>query len=134
MRYSTSPGSATAGADYTAVQGVVTFAANSRTATFMVPILPTCVARAQETVLLTLSDPSAPAQLLAQRTATLTIVDNDAPGVIRLSAAAYSVAEGAKTALITVQRTGNAEGVTVATRPRRGRRRPARTTSPRAAC
>src|SRR6185436_9065560 len=113
VRYSTSPGSATAGADYTAVQGVVTFAANSRTASFMVPILPDTLAEGPETVLLTLSDPSTPAQLLARRTATLTIVDNDAPGVIKLSAAAYTVSEGAKTALITVQRTGNAEGVTV---------------------
>ena len=113
VRYSTSPGSATPGADYTTVQGVVTFAANSRTATFMVPVLPDMRAEGAETVLLTLSDPSAPAQLLAQRTATLTIIDNDVPGVIKLGAATYTVAESAKSVLVTVQRTGNAEGVTV---------------------
>jgi hypothetical protein len=113
VRYSTSPGSATPGADYTTVQGVVTFAANSRTATFMVPILPDTRAEGPETVLLTLSDPSAPAQLLARRTATLTIIDNDVPGVIKLGAATYTVAESAKSVLVTVQRTGNAEGVTV---------------------
>ena len=36
VRYATSPGSATPGADYTPVTGVLTFAANARTATFMV--------------------------------------------------------------------------------------------------
>ncbi len=113
VRYSTSPGSATPGADYTTVQGVVTFAANSRTATFMVPVLADMRAEGAETVLLTLSDPSVPAQLLAQRTATLTIIDNDVPGVIKLGAATYTVAESAKSVLVTVQRTGNAEGVTV---------------------
>ena len=113
VRYSTSPGNASAGTDYTAVQGVVTFAANARTATFMVPILPDTQGEGAETVLLTLMDPSPPAQLLSQRTATLTIVDNDTPGVIKLGAAAYTVAESAKTVLITVQRAGNADGVTV---------------------
>ena len=33
--------------------------------------------------------------------------------MIKLGAAAYTVAEGAKSVLVTVQRTGNAEGVTV---------------------
>ena len=113
VRYATSPGSATPGADYTPVTGVLTFAANARTATFMVPTLQDVLAEGPETVLLTLSDPSPPAQLGPRRTAALTIVDNDVPGVVKLGAAAYTVAEGAKTVLVTVQRTGNADGVTV---------------------
>ena len=113
VRYSTSPGSATPGADYTAVGGVLTFAANVRTATFTVPILNDTLAEGPETLLLTLADPSPPALLGPRFTATLTILDNDVAGVIRLGAATYAVAEGAGVATITVQRVGTAGGITV---------------------
>jgi hypothetical protein len=113
VRWSTSPGSATPGADYGPVGGILTFANNIRIATFTVPIVNDALAEGVETVLLTLSDPSAPAQLGPRFTATLSILDNDTAGVIRLGAATYTVAEGAGTALVTVNRVGTAAGVTV---------------------
>ncbi len=113
VRYSTSPATAQPGTDYTPVGGVLTFASNVRAATFTVPILADALVESPEALVLTLSEPSLPAQLGPQRTATLTILDNDTAGVFQLSAAAYSVAESAGSALITVRRNGNAAGATV---------------------
>jgi hypothetical protein len=113
VRYATSPATATPGADYRTVSGVLTFGSNVRTATFTVPILADALVESDETVLLTLSEPSAPVQLGPQRTATLTIVDDDLGGLFQLSAAAYSVAENAGSVLITVRRTGKGGPVEV---------------------
>jgi hypothetical protein len=113
VRYSTQPTSAAAGEDYTTVSGVLTFGNNVRLASFTVPLLPDTAAESPETVLLRLSEPSAPAQLGRQHTATLTVADNDTAGRFQLSAAAYSAAEKAGSVTITVKRVGNAGGVTV---------------------
>src|SRR5262249_22464901 len=78
VSFATSNGSATAGSDYTAVTQTVTFA-NGDTAnkTVSIPIINDTLAEANETVNLTLSNPTGGASLGTPSTAVLTIVDND---------------------------------------------------------
>ncbi len=78
VSYATSDGTATAGSDYTAANGTLSWA-NGDTAskTFTLPILEDCIYEGSETVLLTLSNPAGGAILGSQSDATLTILDND---------------------------------------------------------
>jgi hypothetical protein len=114
VNYATSNGTATAGADYTAKTGTVSFAAGVVSQTFSVPILNDTLVEGNETVNLLLSNPTGVAQLGPRRTAVLTIVDNDFGGLLKFNAAKYTVSEAAAAALITVTRTGGtASGVMV---------------------
>ena len=67
--YSTSNGTATAGADYTASSGTLTIAAGATTATFNVAVLADSLYEANETVTLTLSSVSRlqPSQMQLER-------------------------------------------------------------------
>ena len=93
--YAASNGTATAGADYTATSGTITFADGETTKQIVVPILNDAVAEGDETVNLTLSAPG-PETIVdfldfyedgllgPQSTATLTITDsspNSAPSI-----------------------------------------------------
>ena len=114
VNYATSDGTATAGLDYTAAAGVLTFAANQTSKTFSVPITNDTIVEGNETVNLTLSNPTGGAALGAQSSAVLTITDNDLGGLLTFSAPTYSVNEGGLKATITVKRTGGvASGVSV---------------------
>jgi hypothetical protein len=73
VHYATADGSATAGADYTAVQGTLTFDAGVSTRTFKVPIRSDRLVEGTETILLVLSDPQGGATLGSLATATLEI-------------------------------------------------------------
>jgi hypothetical protein len=77
VAYATSNGTATAGTDYTAASGMLTFAAGVMSQTFAIPITNDVLDEANETVLLALSSPGGGATLGVQSTATLTITDND---------------------------------------------------------
>jgi len=83
VSFSTSNGSATAGSDYTTTTQTVSFA-NGDTAnkTVNVPILDDTTFEGNETVNLALSSPTGGATLGSPSTATLTIVDNEAPNPV----------------------------------------------------
>src|SRR5947199_29372 len=116
VRYATSNGTATAPADYTAKSGTLTFNAGETIKTFTIPIVNDTLHESDETVNLTLSNPTGGATLGTPDTAVLTIIDNDTGGVLKFSSATYSVNEGVLSgkAIIKVTRSGgSASGVTV---------------------
>ena len=88
--YATADGSATAGSDYTAASGTLTFAAGSTSQTVTVPVLGDTVVEADETFTVTLSNPSANAAL-GTATAIGTILNDDFPV---LTITGVSVTEG----------------------------------------
>ncbi len=113
VNYATSNGSATAGSDYTAATGTLTFAAGEISKTFTIAITNDTAVEGNETVNITLSNPTGGATLGSQPTAVLTIVSDDIatqPGSLQLSAATYSVNENQGAATITVTRTGGSDG------------------------
>jgi hypothetical protein len=79
VNYSTSDGTAQAGPDYTAASGTLTFAPGEVSKTFFVPTRLDSLDEPDETVNLTLSNPSSNAVLGAQSTAVLSIIDGDLP-------------------------------------------------------
>ena len=76
VNYATSDDTATAGADYTATSGTLTFAAGTTSATFTVGVLADSIDEVDEVVTLTLS--SAVNATIADAIGTLTITDDDA--------------------------------------------------------
>ncbi len=91
--YASSDGStngATAGTDYTAVSGTLTFPAGTTSRTIRVSVTGDTANEANETVVVTLSDPSA-GTAISTATGTGTITDNDTPN---FSINSPSVAEG----------------------------------------
>jgi len=107
--YAISDGTATAGSDYTAKTGKLSFTAAQTTKTFIVSIRNDTVNEADETINLTLSAPIG-GLLGDQSTAVLTVTDNDAPGVIQFSSTTYTVGEAARRLIVTVSRTGGTAG------------------------
>src|SRR5204863_240458 len=114
VTFATSNGTATtAGLDYTAVTQTVSFAdGDTVPKTVSVPILDDSIYEGDETVNLTLSNPTGGAGLGTPSTAVLTITDNETPADVKLqlSAATYSLAENGGNATITVKRTGGSKG------------------------
>jgi hypothetical protein len=101
--YQTANGTATAGSDYTATSGTLSWAANeSGTKSFTVPIISDAVDEPNETFTVTLTPDRATAG--SPGTATVTITDDDSVNV-RFTAAAQTVAEGAGFS-VTAERVG----------------------------
>jgi len=108
VQFATSNGSATAGLDYVATNGTLTFPAGQITATFTVSILGDALCDGDETVNLTLSNPSSGNVLGVRGTAVLTILE--AGSCINFSATTYSASENQGSAVVTVTRSGPATG------------------------
>jgi Calx-beta domain-containing protein len=77
VSYSTSNGTAIAGMDYTATSGLLLFGENETSKSFDVTILNDTALEADESINLSLTNPSLSFTLGNPSTATLTIVDND---------------------------------------------------------
>ena len=111
VQYATSNGTATAGQDYTTKANTLNWAAgDAANKIFTVAITNDTTKENDETINLTLSNPTGGATLGAQATATITIADDDNPGQLQFSAANYDVNEGTGTATITVTRTNGTSG------------------------
>src|SRR5262245_57766981 len=114
VHYATTDGTATASEDYLATEGTLTFSNKAAKATFTIPIMNDSLSESNETVNLTLSDPSGGYLLGVNSNAVLTIQSDDKAGVIQFGAAKYTVNENAGSIQITVKRTGGkASGVMV---------------------
>ncbi|MCW5658842.1 MAG: tandem-95 repeat protein [Burkholderiaceae bacterium] len=93
VNYATSNGSASAGSDYTATSGTLTFTPGVVTRTLTVPIINDTATESTETFNVTLS--GAVNATIADATGVGTIVDNDAPPQLDLDANNSSGAAGA---------------------------------------
>ena len=102
--YSTSDGTATAGFDYIASSGVLTFTNGETVKTFTVPILQDTIVEGDETFTISLASQDQSAQILSPSNTLVTIIDDDAG--FKLSSPTYSVNEGGVRATINVLRTG----------------------------
>lgn len=107
VNYATSGGTATAGADYTAVSGTLDFAAHQSSKTFTVPLRDDPNFEGDETVTLALSAPTGGAVLGGQSTAVLSISDRSR---IAFSAPSYITTETGSGVTVFVRRTGDTDG------------------------
>ena len=94
VSYATANGTATAGSDYVAKSGTLTFAAGVTTQTFTITINGDRTAEPDETFGVTLSNPTGGAALGSPSAATVTIVNDDGAVPRTVSIAGTSVAEG----------------------------------------
>lgn len=85
VNYATSNGTATAGQDYTAASGTLTFDDGVATRSFTVPINNDTTDEVNETASLSLSSIAGNGSLGTQASATLTITDNDAAPTVSIN-------------------------------------------------
>lgn len=107
VAYATTPGSATAGADYTSKTGTLSWLTGDVAAkTILVPIINDIVAEPTETFTVALSNAAGGATLGAVNAATVSIIDDDTPAVvgIQFDTRKYTVLENAGVATLTVNR------------------------------
>lgn len=109
VQYATSNGSATAGSDYTAASGSLSWGnGDIANKTFSVPILDDSTGEPAETITLTLSNATGGASI-GTSSGTLTINDNE-PGALQFTAAGFAVNEPNTPVTITVSRTNGSYG------------------------
>ena len=112
VNYATSDGTAEAGSDYTASNGMLTIQAGSRTRTITVPIRDDTVSEPDETFTVTLSSPTN--ATLEDNQGTGTITEDDLPPSLRIDDVSVTEASGAS-AVFTVTLSGtSSQNVTVA--------------------
>lgn len=111
----TSDGSATAGADYTATTGTLSWAdGDASNQTINVPINDDSATESTESINLLLSRATGGATIGALAAGTIRIIDNDAtvssPGTLQFSAASYSASEADGSVDLVVERVGGTDG------------------------
>jgi hypothetical protein len=101
VRFATTNGSAKAGSDYKSVSKSVIFAAGETAKTVSVPIINNAIHEKNETVRLSLANPSAGAKLGTPSSATLTIRDDDNGKLVsaRLSKKSFNSSQARKVKL-----------------------------------
>ncbi len=113
VNYATSDGSsanhATAGVDYTATSGTLTFSNGASTQTFTVPIINNGAVAGNHVFNLALSKPTGTGRLVSPSQQTVTIVDSNSG--IRFSADNYTVLKTGGAAIITVYRNDYTDSV-----------------------
>jgi uncharacterized repeat protein (TIGR01451 family) len=110
--YATADGAASAGSDYMAAPGKLTFNPGETTKTISIIINGDVTVEPDETFTVTLSNPTN--AVLGTSVGTGTIINDDAAGTLQFSNTSYSADEGAGIATITVLRTlGSSGAVTV---------------------
>ncbi|MBP9773752.1 MAG: S-layer homology domain-containing protein [Candidatus Peribacteraceae bacterium] len=77
VNYASADGTAKSGADYTAVNGSLTFAAGETTKTFVIPVASNTATDGNRKFSLTLSSPSGGSELGAIKTADVTVIDDE---------------------------------------------------------
>ena len=102
VNYATSNGTATAGADYTAISATtLTFSPGQTTKTFDVAVLADSLDEANETVTLTLSSVSSTASI-SDATGTLTITDDDATPSLSINDISHNETAANRTFTVTL--------------------------------
>jgi hypothetical protein len=115
VSYATSNGTASAGSDYTAASGTLSWATgDGAPKTFDVTIQDDALVEGSEGIGVTLTNTTGGATLGSQATSTLTITDNDAPsvapGAVQFGAASASINENGGSVTLTLTRTNGADG------------------------
>ncbi len=109
VAYAAADGTAAAGADYVATNGVLTFADGVTTGSFAVALIDDEDDEPAETIHLTLSDPAGGAALAAPSQAVLTVGDDDGPGAFVFGAELFTVSESNVAVAIAVRRIDGAK-------------------------
>ncbi|MGI9212832.1 MAG: Ig-like domain-containing protein, partial [Methylococcaceae bacterium] len=102
VSYATLDGTATAGSDYTAVSGTLSFAPGETSKTVSIPVLGDTTVENNETFQVQLSNAANALLSTTNSTATVTITNDDLPAVSIASTAVSEGNSGSKTANITV--------------------------------
>ena len=114
VAYATADGTATAGTDYTAAGGTLTWQdGDTAPQTFTVTLNNAAAFAGSRSFAITLSDPTGGAFLGSPSTATATITGSGSaggPGTLAWSATAYSVAQAAGSLTVTATRVGGSSG------------------------
>ncbi|MET0065253.1 MAG: Calx-beta domain-containing protein [Candidatus Thiodiazotropha sp.] len=113
VAYATADGTAVAGDDYTAASGTLSLASGVASASFTVSLIDDSAYEGDETVALSLSQPTGGAVLGDNASATLTIEDDDQPpasGALGFSLGEFSAEEFDGSVTITVTREGGSSG------------------------
>jgi glucose/arabinose dehydrogenase len=109
VRYATTAGTAAAGSDFQSTSGTLNLGDGVSSATISVPLVADTVIESDETFIVTLSQPIG-ATLAAPSTATVTVANDDHPGILSFSSVNYTRSETGPSATITVSRTGGLAG------------------------
>ncbi len=115
VAYATSNGTAVAGQDYTSNSGTLTFQPGESSKDIVLNIIDDTDIESNETLTVTLSDPTGGAVLGSPAVTTVTIIEDDVPGTLAFQAATANVDEDGGSIEIIVSRTNGSDGeVTVA--------------------
>lgn len=114
IAFSTANGTATAGQDYTATAGVLSWAdGESGAKTFSIPLTNDSLVESHETFSISLSNPTGGLALGSPASATVTLTSDDQPppaGAVQFGQGTYSASEGGGSFVVTVTRTAGSAG------------------------